>query len=204
MRKVLLLDIDYTVLMTDSMIDFMFYAIRKDFKHVGIYIKALFKIFKYILKMESIESVKEQIFKPIEYMEEEDIVDFFENRLMKKINNNMVEVIKEKMNDDYYVIMITASPSFYMQKFKDAGLAHEVIGTEFETENNKYLSRISGKNCKGNEKVIRINKHLTDNDINIDFENSYAYSDSKSDIPMFNLVKHSYLVDKKKGTFKKY
>ena len=54
--------------------------------------------------------------------------------------------------------------------------------------------------CKGNEKVERINNFLRESNIEIDYENSYAYSDSKSDLPMLSLVKNSFLVNKKDGT----
>ena len=38
--------------------------------------------------------------------------------------------------------------------------------------------------------------------IEIDYENSYAYSDSKHDLPMLKLVKNRYLVNKKNGEIK--
>ena len=58
MRKVLLLDIDYTVIKTDSMIDFIVFSIKKDFRNSIIYIKSFFLIIAYIFKLKTIEEVK--------------------------------------------------------------------------------------------------------------------------------------------------
>lgn len=98
--------------------------------------------------------------------------------------------------------MITASPKAYMKYFKEYKYADEVIGTELLYENNRYKNEIIGNNCKGKEKVKRIEEVLNKLDIEIDYENSYSYSDSMSDMPMFELVKNAYLVNKKDGSIK--
>lgn len=201
MRKVLLLDIDYTVIKTDSMIDFIVFSIKKDFRNSIIYIKSFFLIVAYIFKLKTIEEVKSSIFKYIEKMEEKDLKAFFEERLFPKIYPSMREVIEKSIKDDYYIIMVTASPIAYMRYFEEFNLAHKVIGTELALENNRYKSTIIGLNCKGEEKVKRIKDVLEKENIEIDFTNSYAYSDSKSDLPMLNLVANKFYVNKKNGKF---
>ena len=183
MRKVLLLDIDYTVIKTDSMIDFIVFSIKKDFRNSIIYIKSFFLIIAYIFKLKTIEEA------------------FFEERLFPKIYPSMREVIEKSIKDDYYIIMVTASPIAYMRYFEEFNLAHKVIGTELALENNRYKSTIIGLNCKGEEKVKRIKDVLEKENIEIDFTNSYAYSDSKSDLPMLNLVANKFYVNKKNGKF---
>ena len=55
-----------------------------------------------------------------------------------------------------------------------------------------------GENCKGEEKVKRLIEVLKKENIEVDFENSYMFSDSLSDLPLFNLVGHPYLINYKK------
>ena len=59
-----------------------------------------------------------------------------------------------------------------------------VIATEYDTKKGC----IKGKNCKGKEKIVRFNKVFKKANVN------EAYSDSLSDIPMFEIAKKAYLV----------
>ena len=111
----------------------------------------------------------------------------------------MKKVIYKNKEEDNVIIMITASPYAYMKYFKYYDLADEVIGTEFFYENSRYKNQFIGENCKGIEKVKRIKAVLGKLGIEIDYENSYAYSDSKSDLPMLSLTKNAFLVSKKDG-----
>lgn len=201
MRKVLLLDIDYTVIKTDSMIDFVLFSIKKDFRNLFTHVKTFYLILGYMLKLKTIEDVKCNIFKYIENMEEKDLKLFFEEKLLPKIYPSMKGVIEKAIKDEYYILMVTASPRAYMKYFEDYNLANKVIGTELVFENNRYKSEIVGLNCKGKEKVKRIKDVLKKENIAIDFTNSYAYSDSKSDLPMLSLVENKFYVNKKDGKF---
>ncbi|MGL5000057.1 MAG: hypothetical protein ACRC5T_13945, partial [Cetobacterium sp.] len=50
--------------------------------------------------------------------------------------------------------------------------------------------KIIGENCKGNQKIIDLNKHIK----NYDIQN--FYSDSYSDLPLFNIARNKYLIKK--------
>ncbi len=56
-----------------------------------------------------------------------------------------------------------------------------------------------GKNCKNEEKVLRLNNIINKLNLEIDYENSYAYSDSVHDIPMLKMVKNRIKINKKNG-----
>ena len=75
-----------------------------------------------------------------------------------------------------------------MDYFREKGYADVLFGT-------RYDKKVIGKNCKFTEKVERL-KEL---DLDIDYDNSYAYSDSMTDLPMLNLVKNKFQVTYKKG-----
>ncbi len=202
-RNVLLLDIDYTVINTDSMIDFLIYSLKIK------PIKTLFKLpyiigmlILHAIKAISLKKAKEAVFYPIVDFNDEELEEFFKNSIVPRINKSMKEVITKAKDDKAYILMITASPFAYMKYFKKYGYADEVIGTQLEYKNFKYNNVIIGNNCKGEEKIIRIKEILEKENIEIDYENSYAYSDSKHDLPMLKLVKNRYLVNKKNGEIK--
>ena len=57
---------------------------------------------------------------------------------------------------------------------------------------------MEGENCKGEEKIKRLMAYLKENNIEVDFKNSYMFSDSLSDLPLFNLVGNPYLINYRK------
>ena len=54
---------------------------------------------------------------------------------------------------------------------------------------------MDGNNCKGYEKVNRLKEVLSEENIEVDFANSYMFSDSLSDKPLFDLVGKPYLIN---------
>lgn len=202
-KKVLLLDIDYTVINTDSMIDFFVYSLKtKPIKTIFKLPYVLIILVLHTLKIVSLNKAKEAVFSPIVNYTEGEIEQFFTNVLEQKINSNMRQIIKKAKEENMFIIMITASPYAYMKYFKKYSYADEVIGTELEYTNLRYKNKIVGNNCKGEDKIVKIQALLANKGLVIDFENSYAYSDSKSDLPMLSLVKNAYLVNKKDGKVK--
>ena len=74
-----------------------------------------------------------------------------------------------------------------------------ILGTKTKIVDGKYTSRMIGKNCKNAEKVVRLNSILKQLGLEIDYDNSYAYSDSLHDIPMLKMVKNRIRINKKNG-----
>ena len=55
------------------------------------------------------------------------------------------------------------------------------------------------RNCKNEEKVKRIQEVIKNHNLEIDYDLSYAYSDSLHDIPMLKMVKNRIKIDTKDG-----
>ena len=63
-----------------------------------------------------------------------------------------------------------------------------IIGTKFKVENGFFARQMDGLNCKGEEKVRRLKEYLETNNIEVDYKNSYMFSDSLSDKPLLNKI----------------
>ena len=103
------------------------------------------------------------------------------------------EKAKSEKHQGYVVIICTASCEAYMQYQQ---LPCDVL---LGTKTKHASSQIIGLNCKGQEKVPRILNYLKSRNMEIDFENSIAYSDSTSDLPMLSLVKNRKRIALKTG-----
>ncbi len=174
-------DFDNTIYDGDSSIDFFLYALSRDWK-IGLKIPGIFLLFiMNKMKLTSTERLKEHFFAFITHMENaEGEVQSFALKNMSKIK---AWYLMGRSRED---IIITASPEFLVQAFMDHLEGQRCIGTRLDIR----TGRISEKNCRGDEKVIRYRELYGDKPV------ASFYSDSMSDMPMALLAEKAYLIKK--------
>lgn len=202
MEKLAIFDIDYTITRKETLMEFFKYLVSKDIKNIKFLPRALYSGFMYGIKVYDEKRVKECFLKFIENIDEKELAiltkSFYDERLSTILYEDAVNMIKKLKNEGYMVILISASPEFYIKEFYAIKEVDLIIGTKFIFENGKFVRKMSGNNCKGEEKVKRLEKVLKEKNIKADFKNSYMFSDSLSDKPLLDLVGNSYLINYKK------
>ena len=133
----------------------------------------------------------------IKNLSDEELNDFYQTCLIPKYYPNVVAELKDKKNDGYLVYICSASIEGYL-RFCDLPV-DGILGTKTEVIGGKYTSRMIGNNCKNEEKITRLTAVIAKLGVEIDYENSYAYSDSMHDIPMLKMVKNRIRINKKNG-----
>lgn len=139
---------------------------------------------------------KENLLKPFYGMSSKYIDDYaaeFYNKIIsKRLHKTVIDrLLWHKQNGDTLVI---ASGGFYtyLKYFaKDYGIDY-LICTRLMFENGVFVSKILGNECLGDEKIKILRQALNLN--RYDLSNSFCYSDSKSDIPLFTLVGNKIVV----------
>ncbi|MCR8659655.1 HAD-IB family hydrolase [Paenibacillus endoradicis] len=195
-KKIAIFDIDETIIKKDSMFLFVIYGLKKkpwtvfNLFTIGV-VTVLYK-----LKLMKVEKVKGSFFYAIRFFEETDLENFYNDVLVRNLYQDALQELQVKKEAGYHVLLVSASPHAYVKYFNNLPCVDAVIGTELIQRNGRYTNEIEGNNCKGEEKVVRIRQYLADNDLQIDYEQSCAYSDSLTDMPMFKLVKTRYLINK--------
>lgn len=189
-------DVDYTIIKGDSMFSMLFFAINKKPILILYTPIILVKIVLYLLKIIDAKIAKEAIYLPLKYLDEKELEEFYDNILFKKINPEVMKKLKFHKEQGYHTLLVSASPEVYLQYFKKISYIDVVIGTKLKMVDGKYTNKIHGENCTGIEKVNRINHYLNENNLEIDFDKSFGYSDSLCDKPMLSLVKNRYKVNK--------
>ena len=194
MHKYCFFDFDNTLVPKDSMGRLIPFCLKK---HPWTFIY-LFPIIPYGilygLKLIDFIPLKQKILFPLAILREEELKEFYETCLIPNYFTNVVEELKKKKEEGYIIYLVSASPEMYL-KYTDLPV-DQIIGTKAGIENGKV--KIYGKNCKSAQKVVRIQEYIDLSDI--DYENSYGYSDSSSDLPMLKLCKHMIHILKKDGT----
>ncbi|GEP64328.1 hydrolase [Clostridium beijerinckii] len=189
-------DVDHTLINGDSMFLMLFFAISKKVRLIFYTPMIFLKILLCLFKIIDIKNVKESIYAPIKYLNEKQLEEFYDKVLLKKINEKVMSKLNFHKDQGCHILLVSASPEMYLHYFLKNSSIDTIIGTKLKMLDGKCTNKIHGKNCKGIEKVHRIKQYLNENNLEIDFDNSFAYSDSLSDKPMLSLVKNRYKVNK--------
>lgn len=195
-------DFDKTIYNGETLNDFYrFYLVKKPWKIYTI-IFQLWYFLLYILKIISLEKLKEKF---LRFLNGENIVDLEKliKEFWKKRDNKINLWVKDEMlknkKETETLIAISASPTFLIiSRLKEMGF-DEVIGTDFSFDGEKFYSHILSKNCKNYEKVKRLDKWAENK--NIQYKIVNFYSDSIADKPLFDLAENKYWV--KRGVAEK-
>lgn len=198
-KKIAFFDVDKTLIRGDSMFKLVLFGIKKRHRLILGFPNLFIKLLLYRLKLLNVKKAKEAMFYSLAHLTEEELREFFYNNLLANIYKDALKEIVTMKEKEYLIILVSASPEIYLKYFEELDYVDYVIGTTMEINHtiNRYL--IKGENCKGEEKVRRIERFLKENNFEIDRKESFCYSDSLSDEPMFNLVSNKYLVNHKKG-----
>lgn len=139
---------------------------------------------------------KENSLKAFRGMEEEKVNqssrEFFEAAIQKKLHKQVLERLQaHKLAGD---IIVLASGGFenYLKFFKEYFGADHMFCTKLQFKNSKFTGLIEGKECLGIEKSARVKNFFLEFDI--DWKNSFVYSDHRSDLPLFELAGNKIVV----------
>lgn len=197
-QKLALFDFDNTVCQGDSIKRLLKYYLQKHPLSVFHFLKVGILYLGYLLKFNTFEQAKSALLFPLDNMSDQEKESFYKQNIEPYYYKNIVEEMRKRQEEGCIVILCTASSEAYMKYHR---LPVDVlIGTI--TKDDK--SQIIGKNCKNEEKVNRIQRYLNENGYTIDYDHSWGYSDSSSDMPMLRLVKNKMRVELKTGTLKRW
>lgn len=120
----------------------------------------------------------------------EEVVEFRKNESVFKMFLNHIE-------KGDFVIINSGGYQPYLKIFADKYQVNKLYATNFYFENDLFSGKISGLDCLGDEKVKRMEK---DNILEMKFNHISVYSDSVTDMPIFNLGMKKYAVISSKNT----
>lgn len=124
---------------------------------------------------------------PVEHFTKE--CDRFCQRVLPKIvRKQALERIQWHQQHNHDVIIVSASCKTYIQPWAEKHNIERVIATEWEIHNGKLTGRFSTPNCNGHAKVTMIESQMGP----LEHLQTYAYGNSKGDLPMLSAVINPY------------
>jgi len=198
-------DFDDTLAKGDSIFPYLLYAIRRGYAPKRQLLTAAYGFLRWKIQPSSGRRVKEMSLSFIKgrKVAEMDALarDFFRDVQQKFFFEDAAPELFHLREQGVKIVVVSASGDLYMKLLPEFLPVDAVISTVCETSNGCYTGRI-GKNCKGDEKVRRIQAWLDEQGLSIDKEKSAGYGDSPSDAPMLLLTARPTLVNPKRKLVK--
>ena len=173
-------DFDGTIYDGDSSVDFFLYALKQKLPLLRYVPRQVWGFILYGLKHINKTELKEYFFSFLSGIDVAILTEDFWNQNQYRIYKWYLE---QQQPDD---IIISASPEFLLKPICQRLGIHHLIASEVDPETGMF----TGENCRGQEKVQRLESEYNVNHIDT------FYSDSLSDRPLAEIADKAFLVDK--------
>lgn len=194
-------DFDDTLAKGDSILPYLLYCIRRKLAPRRQFLKAAAAFLRWKLQPSTGRAAKEVTLSYIagRTLEEMDDIarDFFREVQSERFFREGVAEMQRLREQGMKIIAVSASSDVYMRVLPEFLPCDDVICTVCEVKDGVYTGKV-GKNCKGDEKVRRIEAWLAGQELSIDKPRSSGYGDSPSDAPMLLLTGSPVLVNPKR------
>lgn len=197
-----LFDFDGTLRKGDSIIAVCLYAHQKGLCSMGHLLRGAWFGMLYGMRLCSAERSKTEAMRWIKGRLKSELdafsLDLCLNRLIPEMYPDGLKAIQDAKARGETVLLLTASPSFYLGAMESLLGVDSVIGTRMNLDcQDRYTGDICGDNCKGYQKPLRLAEYLAAKGDSLRFETSVAYGDSGSDLPMMQLCQSKVGVNAK-------
>ena len=115
--------------------------------------------------------------------------------LLPTLKKNVLEKLKKHQENGFLTILTSGSFQELLQILTKRLNIDFAIGTELEQRSNKFSGRIVPPFCFGQGKAEKIKSFLSERNLKINFQESFAYSDSFFDLPILELVGNPVVVE---------
>jgi HAD superfamily hydrolase (TIGR01490 family) len=184
-------DFEGTITKKDTLLEFIKFTKGSFGCYLGFLLNLPY-LFAYKLKIISNQSAKEKVLRfffhgiAIEEFNRR-CQEFAEQVVPKLVRTKALDEIERLKAMDVKVVVVSASPENWIEQWtKRLGL--ELIASRLEVSGGKVTGKILGKNCHGDEKVVRIKEVYDLTKYNI----IAAYGDSGGDKPMLELADQAH------------
>lgn len=190
MKKLYCFDFDGTLTKEDTMFLFLkFYNSNKYFIEFAKHIP-LFLFLK--LGLLDAEKVKKSFISGILKGEKKQKIEelaqkFFKENFPNIFRENALDFIDKIDHSKTKSLIVTASLDIWTKPFADH-FQMKLVATKAHFENDVFTGNFIGKNCNGEEKVVRIKEEISGEH----FDKSIAFGDTKNDQPMLRWANESY------------
>lgn len=188
--KAAIFDVDNTITTRDTfLLFFLFILSQKPFRIFKAYRLPISLLRTRVFGANRL-LVKEDVFRLLNGLPEKEVTElclnFVRQSATKYISARAVKAMEHHQREGFKIILLSASPEIYLNHLCKFLSADFYIGTKVEVKNGNTFAL--GSHCYGAEKLKRLNQFINNEKLQLDFKNSFFYSDHQSDLPVFENV----------------
>lgn len=186
-KSIAFFDFDGTITTKDTLLEFIKYSKGSLLFYAGFVLNSPYLV-AYKLKLISNQKAKEKVlqffFSKMPLKEFQDKCDAFAAEVIPQLlRPAALEEIKKLQANSTPIVIVSASPENWISKWASS-IGASLIATKLQIKHDQLNGLIEGRNCHGEEKVVRIRQNYN----LADYQEIYAYGDSSGDKPMLSLA----------------
>ena len=198
MELIAIFDFDGTLIKRDSMVLFFLRYFNFSWKNILNLFQLALETIKFFLKIYSQKQYKEKFLNLVinssKIKDPEKIADGFSEYLLRLVFKDAKKEISKLKENGFELVLLSASPDFYLEKIKDSLGFSKLICTKTNMKNGKIT--ICSEDCYGENKIKMLLDEYKKEDVN--WEESYCFADNKSDRHLLGLFGNAYIVNNKR------
>jgi HAD superfamily hydrolase (TIGR01490 family) len=123
---------------------------------------------------------------------------YYREFIVPNLIPELMEHVQNKIREGYTVTIISGGYSIYLDYFAREYGIKDVIASEIEFDKNDICTgRLKGTDCMYHYKIQKLSKYFVDTDVNL--QESVAYSDSITDLPLLRWAGTGIVVSAEKS-----
>lgn len=194
-RRIAIFDFDGTLIQGDSIVRYVLYAVARGRLSPFNLPYQLVNVRRTLTKKISDEQGKTNALRFLGHMTAGEQADFnlrfCRDKLLPHLYAKGLRRMEEHRAQGDYVLLLSASPDSYMKEWAGLLPIDEVLASP--TDEKGVVSRT----VRFHEKVKRMREWEAEQPFKVDWENSWAYGDSATDLPVMKMTGHPVLVNPK-------
>jgi len=197
-KKIVLFDVDNVLVRGQTQKLLLTFLFKRGKINWLFFIKIYFWFLLYKFNLnKNIVKIREEAFNIMNgwsKVETEEIFkEFFDQEIKPRIFHQAVDLVHFYHNKNYEIILVSASLSEIVNKLKDYLSLRFAIATKLEVMNDRYTGKTTGLVPYGEDKIKAVRELL--DTYGFSLEESYAYADHFSDLPLLEIVKTPTVVN---------
>lgn len=106
--------------------------------------------------------------------------------MQQDFNTKVLERLKRHQEENIHILLVSGAYTQFLERVTDGLVFNQIIGTDIFYKDDKVYTKNAINHVNGQQKTLKVHEAL--DGYQIDWENSYAYGDSFSDMPVLELV----------------
>lgn len=106
--------------------------------------------------------------------------------MQQDFNAKVLERLKHHQEENIHILLVSGAYTQFLERVTDGLVFNQIIGTDIFYKDDKVYTKNAINHVNGQQKTLKVHEALDGHQI--DWENSYAYGDSFSDMPVLELV----------------